>query len=73
MKVQTKVQKELDSLLAKDEWVTVSHRKQLPYTDATLHEIWRLGPVGPVAAIRCPDQDVKIGDYVIEKGSNKNF
>lgn len=67
-KVQDKVYKEIDSIVGDDQ-VTAHHRPLLPYTVATLHEIWRCGPVGPLAAFRCPRYDTKVGKYTIFKGT----
>merc|ERR1719362_2092194 len=45
--VQEKVFEEIDSEIGDDQ-VTANHRPKLPYTEATLFEIWRCGPVGPI-------------------------
>ena len=50
------------------ELVNLSHRPSLPYTDATLTEITRLGQVGPLASVRCPNVDAQIGGFTIKKG-----
>ena len=42
-----KVFEEIDSEIGDDQ-VTANHRPKLPYTEATLFEIWRCGPVGPI-------------------------
>ena len=44
-------------------------RPDLPYTEATLFEIWRCGPVGPIAAVRSPNTDCKVGKHIIPAGS----
>ena len=45
--MQEKVFEEIDSEIGDDQ-VTANHRPKLPYTEATLFEIWRCGPVGPI-------------------------
>ena len=45
--MQEKVFEEIDSEIGDDQ-VTANHRTKLPYTEATLFEIWRCGPVGPI-------------------------
>ena len=65
--VQSRVQAELDSVTSTE--VTATHRPLLPYTEATLHEIWRCGPVGPIAATRCPRNDTQIGKFIISAGT----
>jgi cytochrome P450 len=49
--------------------VNASQRPNLPYTEATLHEIWRCGPVGPLAATRCARENTKIGNHIIYAGT----
>ena len=66
--VQAKVQEELDRVVGGHELVNLSHRPSLPYTDATLTEITRLGQVGPLASVRCPNVDAQIGGFTIKKG-----
>ena len=58
----------MDAVVGTSE-VTAAMRPKLPYTDATLHEIWRCGPVGPIAATRAPNADSKIGKYIIPVGT----
>ena len=68
LQIQENVQNELDAVVGTSE-VTAAMRPKLPYTDATLHEIWRCGPVGPIAATRSPNTDCKIGKYIIPAGT----
>ena len=70
--IQKSVQAELDEVVGSHSMVTLSHRPNLPYTDATMTEIMRLGPVGPLAAVRCAKEDTKIGKFVIKKGEHRN-
>lgn len=68
--VQAKVQEELDEVVGTAvEEVKACQRPLLPYTEATLHEIWRCGPVGPIAAIRCCNQDSKVGRFTLTAGT----
>ena len=63
------MQEEIDNAVGRSSLVTLSDRSKLPYTDATLAEIWRLGPVGPIAATRVASKDTMLGGYFIEKGN----
>lgn len=71
-KVQEKVQQELDTIVGAQSEVSASHRSKLPYTEATLHEIWRCGPVAPMTPIRTCREDTKIGNFVIESKAFQN-
>ena len=69
LQVQENVQKELDSVVGLGTEVSAKHRPNLPYTEATLHEVWRCGPVGPIAAVRACNQACKVGKFILEKGT----
>ena len=67
--VQAKVHAELDRVCGNASEVSAAMRPYLPYTEATLFEIWRCGPVGPIAAVRSPNTDCKVGKHIIPAGS----
>ena len=63
-----RVQHELDTVINNSE-IRASDRPKLPFTEATLREIMRCGPVGPIAATRYPREDCKVGRFVIPAGT----
>ncbi|XP_064639128.1 cytochrome P450 2U1-like [Lineus longissimus] len=68
--VQEKVQAELDDVLGTDGIVTLKERRLLPYTDATLFEVMRLGSVAPLAVPHANNQrDIQFRGYTIPKGA----
>ncbi|XP_074552018.1 cytochrome P450 2K1-like [Halichoeres trimaculatus] len=66
-KVQEKVQEEM-SRVAGDRQIRVEDRKNLPYTDAVVHEIQRMSNTVPTTQ-RCTSRDVIFQDYFIKKGT----
>lgn len=53
-----------------DRQVRLQDRKNLPYTDAVLHEIQRMSNTVP-SVLRCASRDVTFQDYFIKKVINK--
>ncbi|XP_072263500.1 cytochrome P450 2B19-like [Pyxicephalus adspersus] len=66
--IQKKVQNEIDSIIGTAQ-PQVEHRKQMPYTDAVIHEIQRFGDIAPEAAPHETTQDVTFRGYFIPKGT----
>ncbi|XP_075880379.1 cytochrome P450 2K1-like [Nelusetta ayraudi] len=64
--VQDKVQEELSSVVGSRE-VRVEDRKNLPYTDAVIHETQRLANVVPMSVPHKTSQDVTFRGYFIKK------
>ncbi|KAM3862950.1 cytochrome P450 2K1-like [Diretmus argenteus] len=67
-RVQDQVQEELSSVIGSRQ-VRVEDRKNLPYTDAVIHETQRLASVLPMALAHKTSQDVTFQDYFIRKGT----
>jgi len=63
--VQTKLQAELDEI--ESEVITLKDKNQLPYTEATLSEMWRFCNIAPFGPPRYAHQDTKIRDKTIPK------
>jgi cytochrome P450 len=69
--VQDKVQEELDRVADGRQQVTMADRPQLPYVEATLHEVWRycnVTPFGPPRQVR-KELEVGGGKYAIPAGT----
>nr|XP_054766000.1 cytochrome P450 2J2-like [Lytechinus pictus] len=67
--VQKKVQEELDAIIGHGRQPNIDDRANLPYCDATLMEIMRIRPVGPIALPHMTSADVTLGSYNIPKGT----
>ncbi|XP_078621661.1 cytochrome P450 2U1-like [Branchiostoma floridae x Branchiostoma japonicum] len=65
--VQKKVQSELDVAVGGAQ-PALSHRAQLPYTEATLMEVQRMRPVGPLGLPHATTQDVTVGVFDLPAG-----
>jgi len=65
--VQAQLQEELDSVIS-GEMLTMSDRPNLPFTEATINEIWRFGPVAPVSPPRLTNKPAKAGSVTIPSG-----
>ncbi|XP_032443873.1 cytochrome P450 2K1-like [Xiphophorus hellerii] len=66
--IQDQVQEELTRVVGSRE-VHVEDRKNLPYTDAVIHEIQRLGNVLPMAVPHKTSRDVTFHGYFIKEGT----
>ncbi|KAM9316382.1 cytochrome P450 2C5-like [Gastrophryne carolinensis] len=66
--IQKKVKDEIERVIgtAQPRW---EHRKQMPYTDAVIHEIQRYGDIVPGNVPRAPTQDFTFKGYFIPKGT----
>ncbi|XP_040921000.1 cytochrome P450 2K1-like [Toxotes jaculatrix] len=66
--IQDQVQEELSQVLGSRQ-VQVEDRKNLPFTDAVIHETQRLANIVPMAVPHRTSQDVTFQGYVIKKGT----
>nr|XP_046270083.1 cytochrome P450 2K1-like [Scatophagus argus] len=66
-KIQDLVQEELSRVVGSRQ-IQVEDRKNLPYTDAVIHEIQRMISIVPSIA-RCASQDATLQGYFIKKGT----
>uniref|UniRef100_A0A3Q2XXV7 Cytochrome P450 2K1-like n=3 Tax=Hippocampus comes TaxID=109280 RepID=A0A3Q2XXV7_HIPCM len=66
--IQEKIREELNQVIG-DRQVQVEDRKNLPYTDAVIHETQRLANIIPMALPHRTSQDVTFHGYFIKKGT----
>ncbi|KAG9470268.1 hypothetical protein GDO78_018370 [Eleutherodactylus coqui] len=64
-----KVQSEIEKVIGSAE-PQVIHRKQMPYTDAVIHEIQRIGNIIPTNLPHATTQDVNFREYLLPKGTH---
>lgn len=62
-----KVQAEIDQVIGQSRLPTMADRADMPYTDAVIHEIQRIGNIAPLGLPRYTTKDVQLGDYFIPK------
>ncbi|KAM3930483.1 cytochrome P450 2C5-like [Leptodactylus fuscus] len=67
--IQEKVQKEIDQVIGLRQ-PQVEHCKQMPYTDAVIHEIQRFGNIIPAIAPHATTQDVMFRGFFLPKGTH---
>uniref|UniRef100_A0A3Q2SN65 Cytochrome P450, family 2, subfamily N, polypeptide 13 n=1 Tax=Fundulus heteroclitus TaxID=8078 RepID=A0A3Q2SN65_FUNHE len=68
--VQEKVQAEIDSVIGQARLPSMADRSSMPYTDAVIHEIQRIGNILPLNGMRVAAKDTTLGGYFIPKGTS---
>ncbi|KAM6963011.1 cytochrome P450 2J2-like [Aplochiton taeniatus] len=68
--IQEKVQAEIDSVIGRCRQPTMTDRPNLPYTDAVIHEVQRMGNIVPLNVPRMAAIDTTLGGYFIPKGTS---
>ncbi|PIK53304.1 putative cytochrome P450 2J6 [Apostichopus japonicus] len=66
--VQVKVQTELDDVIGRDRMPRWEDRSRLPYVEATIAEIQRIGTVAAIGGTHAARKDVTFRGYTIPKG-----
>ncbi|KAL7396622.1 hypothetical protein ABVT39_008772 [Epinephelus coioides] len=67
--IQDKVQAEIDRVIGQTRQPSMADRPNLPYTDAVIHEIQRMGNIVPLNGLRMSANDTTLGGYFIPKGT----
>ncbi|XP_009068953.1 PREDICTED: cytochrome P450 2U1, partial [Acanthisitta chloris] len=67
--VQEKVHAEIEAVLGRDKVPSLSHKAQLPYTEATIMEVQRMTAVVPLSIPRMASETAVLQGYTIPKGS----
>ncbi|XP_035032938.2 uncharacterized protein LOC118121285 [Hippoglossus stenolepis] len=68
--IQEKVQAEIDGVIGQSRQPTMADRPNMPYTDAVIHEIQRIGNIVPLNGLRVAAKDTTLGGYFIPKGTS---
>uniref|UniRef100_A0AAY5KYF5 Cytochrome P450, family 2, subfamily N, polypeptide 13 n=1 Tax=Esox lucius TaxID=8010 RepID=A0AAY5KYF5_ESOLU len=68
--IQEKVQAEIDRVIGQSRQPNMSDRPNMPYTDAVIHEIQRMGNIVPLNGPRMANRDTTLGGYFIPKGTS---
>eukprot|EP00079_Xenopus_tropicalis_P009505 XP_002933638.2 PREDICTED: cytochrome P450 2K1-like [Xenopus tropicalis] len=66
--IQKKVQDEIEKVIGSVE-PRAEHRKEMPYTDAVLHEIQRFGNITPMNGPHATTKDVTFRGFFLPKGT----
>uniref|UniRef100_A0A7N6A0Z4 Cytochrome P450, family 2, subfamily P, polypeptide 6 n=1 Tax=Anabas testudineus TaxID=64144 RepID=A0A7N6A0Z4_ANATE len=64
-----RVQAEIDAVIGSSRQPSVTDRENMPYTDAVIHEIQRMGDIIPLNVIRMTTKDTILDKYTIPKGT----
>ncbi|XP_029005197.1 cytochrome P450 2J4-like [Betta splendens] len=67
--IQERVQAEIDAVVGSSRQPSVSDRDNMPYTNAVIHEIQRLGNIVPLNVMRMTSKDTTFDKYTIPKGT----
>ncbi|KAM9385849.1 LOW QUALITY PROTEIN: uncharacterized protein KZ484_007428 [Pholidichthys leucotaenia] len=67
--IQEKVQAEIDTVIGSSRQPSMADREKMPYTNAVVHEIQRMGNILPLNVIRRATRDTTVGNYTMPKGT----
>ncbi|XP_026161315.1 cytochrome P450 2J2-like [Mastacembelus armatus] len=67
--IQERVQAEIDTVVGSSRQPSLTDRENMPYTDAVIHEIQRMGNIIPLNLVRTANKDTMLDKYTIPKGT----
>ncbi|XP_067368510.1 cytochrome P450 2J4-like isoform X3 [Channa argus] len=67
--IQERVQAEIDTVVGSSRQPSITDRENMPYTDAVIHEIQRMGNIVPLGLLRMTNKDTVLDKYTIPKGT----
>ncbi|XP_027883520.1 cytochrome P450 2J1-like isoform X2 [Xiphophorus couchianus] len=67
--IQERVQAEIDAVIGPSRQPSMTDRDNMPYTNAVIHEIQRMGNIIPLNVPRTANQDITVDKYSIPKGT----
>jgi len=63
--IQERLWKEIDSQVPRDRLPSVADHAHMPFLEATIYEVMRVGTVAPLAVSHCTSRDTTVGGYFI--------
>ncbi|XP_051803104.1 cytochrome P450 2J4-like [Acanthochromis polyacanthus] len=67
--IQKRVQAEIDAVIGSSRQPSMTDRENMPYTDAVIHEIQRMGNIIPLNVVHMASRDTTLDKYTIPKGT----
>ncbi|XP_051803054.1 cytochrome P450 2J4-like isoform X1 [Acanthochromis polyacanthus] len=67
--IQKRVQAEIDAVIGSSRQPSMTDRENMPYTDAVIHEIQRMGNIIPLNVVHMTSRDTTLDKYTIPKGT----
>ncbi|KAM9761541.1 uncharacterized protein ACNS7B_003926 [Menidia menidia] len=67
--IQEKVQAEIDAVVGSSRLPSMSDKENMPYTDAVIHEMQRMGDIIPLNVVHMSNKDTTLDKYMIPKGT----